>query len=203
MCSTVLQYALNLFFLNGHWTWLVVYYFLGSVFMFLMMRVLKFSRPAALLGAVLFMLGPFNIALASEGHGSKLMALSYVPLVFMLTHLLFERKDILSFGLLTAAIGTLALTNHMQIVYYGFIVIGLYLLYHIIMNVRTCAGAYRGGHCRVRRCRRPGTLYLVVYLSVRSRVLPSSRSAAAGRPVLRAGWPGITPRTGRGTRRRS
>ena len=136
----VLQYGLNLFFLNGHWTWLVVYYFLGSVFMFLMMRVMKFSRPAAMLGAVLFMLGPFNIALASEGHGSKLMALTYIPLVFMLTHLLFERKDLLSFGLLTAAIGTLALTNHMQIVYYGFIVIGLYLLYHIIMNVRTAPG---------------------------------------------------------------
>lgn len=138
--QTVLQYTLNLLFLNGHWTWLVVYYFLGSVFMFLMMRVLHFSRPAALFAAILFMVAPYNIALASEGHGSKLMALAYVPLVFMLTHLLFERRDILSFGLLTAAVGTLALTNHMQIVYYAFIVIGLYLLYHIILHVRTAPG---------------------------------------------------------------
>ena len=136
----VLQHVLNLFFLNGKWTWAVVYYFLGAVFMFMMMRTLKFSRPAALFAAVLFMLGPYNIALASEGHGSKLMALCYVPLVFMFTHLLFERKDLLSFGLLTAAIGTLALTNHMQIVYYGFMVIGAYLLYHIIMNVKAAPG---------------------------------------------------------------
>ncbi len=136
----VLQHTLNLLFLNGKWTWAVVYYFLGAVFMFLMMRTLKFSRPAALFAAVLFMLGPYNIALASEGHGSKLMALCYVPLVFMFTHLLFERKDLLSFGLLTAAIGTLALTNHMQIVYYGFMVIGAYLLYHIIMNVKAAPG---------------------------------------------------------------
>ncbi|MBK7259364.1 MAG: YfhO family protein [Ignavibacteriae bacterium] len=136
----VLQHTLNLFFLNGKWTWAVVYYFLGAVFMFMMMRTLKFSRPAALFAAVLFMLGPYNIALASEGHGSKLMALCYVPLVFMFTHLLFERKDLLSFGLLTAAIGTLALTNHMQIVYYGFMVIGAYLLYHIIMNVKAAPG---------------------------------------------------------------
>jgi hypothetical protein len=134
------QHVLNLLFLNGKWTWAVVYYFLGSVFMFFMMRMLKFSRPAALFAAILFMVGPYNIALASEGHGSKLMALCYVPLVFMCTHLLFERKDLLSFGLLTAAIGTLALTNHMQIVYYGFIVIGFYMLYHIIMNAKAAPG---------------------------------------------------------------
>lgn len=142
--QTVVQWVVNLFFLNGHWTWLVVYYFLSGLFMFLLMRVLRFSRPAALLAALLFMLAPFNIGLASEGHGSKLMALSYLPLVFLLTHLLFERRDILSFGLLVAAIGTLALTNHMQIVYYTFIVIGLYLLYTIVMNVRTSPGRMAG-----------------------------------------------------------
>jgi len=138
--QSILQRVLNFLFLNGKWTWMVVYYFLGAIFMFMTMRVLKFSPVAALLGAVIFVLAPYHIALASEGHGSKLMALSYVPLVFVLTHMLFERRDILSFGLLAAAIGTLALTNHMQIVYYGFILIGLYLLYMIILEVRQTPG---------------------------------------------------------------
>ena len=132
--------VVNLFYLHGKWTWLVVFYFLGGTFMFALMRVLKFSQPAALLGALIFMLSPYNIGLAAEGHGSKLMALTYVPLVFMLTHLLFERRNILTFGLLTAAIGTLALTNHMQIVYYAFMVIGLYLLYQIVTEVRKAPG---------------------------------------------------------------
>lgn len=135
-----LQYTLNLLFLNGKWTWFVVYYFLGGVFMFLMMRVLKFSHLPALLAAVLFVLAPYTIGLASEGHGSKLMALTYLPLVFMLTVMVFERRDILSFGLLAAAIGTLALTNHMQIVYYVFIITGLYLLYAIIVEYRKTPG---------------------------------------------------------------
>ena len=136
----IVQRVLNVLFLNGKWTWFVVYYFLGGVFMFLMMRVLKFSHLPALLAAVLFMLAPYTIGLASEGHGSKLMALIYLPLVFMLTHTLFERRDILSFGLLAVAIGTLALTNHMQIVYYVFIIIGLYLLYEIIVEYRRTPG---------------------------------------------------------------
>jgi hypothetical protein len=132
--------VLDLFYLHGKWTWLIVFYFLGGTFMFVLMRALKFSRAAALLGAIIFMLSPYNIGLAAEGHGSKLMALTYVPLVFMLTHLLVERRNILTFGLLAAAIGTLALTNHMQIVYYAFMVIGLYLLYQIVMDMRTAPG---------------------------------------------------------------
>jgi hypothetical protein len=135
--QTVVQLAVNLLYLNGRWTWMIVYYLLAGVFMFSLMRTLKFSRPAALLGALMLMMSPHVISLASEGHGSKLMALSYLPLVFLLTHLAFERRSVLTFGLLAAAIGTLLLTNHMQIVYYALIVIGLYLLYNIILDIRS------------------------------------------------------------------
>ncbi len=128
---------LNLLFLNGHWTWLVVFYFLRGVLMFLLMRAWNFNRIASLLAAITFMLSPYAIGLAGEGHGSKLMALTYLPLVFLLTDMLFERRDLLSFGLFSAAVGTLLLTNHMQIVYYVFIVLGLYLLYTIIVDFKT------------------------------------------------------------------
>ena len=131
---------LNLFYLNGKWTWLVVYYFLHGLFMFFLMRVWKFSRSAALLAALIVMLSPYSIGLAGEGHGSKLMALTYLPLVFMLTHLLFERRDLLSFGLLASAIGTMLLTNHMQIVYYALMVIGLYLVYQVVIDFKSAKG---------------------------------------------------------------
>ena len=134
--QTVVQWTLNLLYLNGAWTWLVVYYFLGGVSMFFLMRTWSFSRPAALIAALTFMLSPYMVGLAGEGHGSKLMALSYLPLVVLLAHLLFERRDLLSLGLLGAAIGTLMLTNHMQIVYYVFIFCALFLLYHIVLDVR-------------------------------------------------------------------
>lgn len=137
----VLAPVLNLLYLNGQWTWFVVFYFLGGVFMFFLSRVWKFSRLAALLAAVTFMLSPYAIGLAGEGHGSKLMAVAYIPLVFLLTHMVFERRNLLTFGLLAASIGTLLLTNHMQIVYYAFIVIGLYLLYHVVIDFKEKKGA--------------------------------------------------------------
>ena len=128
--------VLHLLYLNSKWSWYVVYYLFCGVFMFLLARTWKLPRIAALFAALTFMLSPYGVGLAAEGHGSKLMALSYLPLVFLLTHLLFERRDLLSFGLLSAAVGTLMLTNHMQIVYYAFMVIGLYLLYHIILDFK-------------------------------------------------------------------
>ncbi len=128
--------VLDLLYLNRKWSWFAVYYLFCGVFTFLLLRVWKLSRAAALLGAITFMLSPYGIGLAADGHGSKLMALSYLPVTFLLTHVLFEKRNLLSFGLLSVAIGTLLLTNHVQIVYYVFMVLGLYLLYHIIRDFK-------------------------------------------------------------------
>jgi hypothetical protein len=124
----------NLLFLNGTWTWFCVFFFLGGVLMFFLTRYLGFDRPVAMLAAVTFMLNPYMIGLAGEGHGSKLMALTYIPLIFLLTDVLYRRRDLLSFGLLSAAMGTFLLTNHLQIVYYAFMVVGLYLGYLILRD---------------------------------------------------------------------
>ena len=134
--ETIIVKVLNVLYLNAQWGWLIVHYLLAGISMFFLMRVWKFSHLASLLAAITFMLSPNAIGLAGEGHGSKLMALSYLPLVFLLTHVVFEKRNVLSFGLLSAAIGTLLLTSHMQIVYYVFMVVGMYLLYHIILDVK-------------------------------------------------------------------
>jgi hypothetical protein len=128
--------VLDFFYLHRKWSWLIVYYFLSGLFTFMLLRTWKLPHVAALFGALTFMLSPYAIGLAAEGHGSKLMALSYLPLVVLLASLVFERRDVLSFGLFSAAIGTLLLTNHMQIVYYVFITLGVYVFYHIVSDWR-------------------------------------------------------------------
>jgi hypothetical protein len=126
------QQILNILYLNGKWTWYIVYFLIGGVSMFFLGRVMGFSRTASLIGGLTFMLSPYAMGLPAEGHGSKLMALSYLPLVFLLTHMLFQKRNLLTFGLLSAAIGTLMLTNHMQIVYYDFAILGAYVVYVVL-----------------------------------------------------------------------
>jgi hypothetical protein len=132
-----LVWILDFFFLKGPWTWLVVFYFLSGVFMYAAARDLGFRRPAAFFAALVYMLGPYGVGLAGEGHGSKLMALTYLPLVFLFTNRLFERRDLLSLGLLAASVGTLMLANHVQIAYYVFMLVGLYIVFRWIADVRT------------------------------------------------------------------
>jgi hypothetical protein len=134
--QTAVQTVGKLLFLNGEMSWMVLHYFLGGVFMFLLLRYWKFSHLVSLMGAVAFMLSPYAMGLAEAGQGSKLMALSYLPIVVLLTHALFERRDLLSLGLLSCALGTLFLTNHVQMVFYVLFVIGLFLLYEIVLDIR-------------------------------------------------------------------
>jgi hypothetical protein len=134
--QTVVVTVGKLLFLNGEMSWMVLHYFLGGVFMFLLLRHWKFSHLVSLMGAVVFMLSPYAIGLAEAGQGSKLMALSYLPIVFLLTHALFERHDLLSLGLLSCAVGTLFLTDHVQMVFYVLLVIGLFLLYEVVLEIR-------------------------------------------------------------------
>ncbi len=143
--ETLVKAVNLLLYLNGTWTPFVVYYFLGGVFMFLLARHLGFVRPVALFAAFTFMLSPYAIGLAGEGHGSKLMALTYVPLILMLTSLLYRRRDLLSFGLLSAALGTFFLTNHLQIVYYGLMLLGFYAAFRIVVDARSGAAPLARG----------------------------------------------------------
>jgi hypothetical protein len=135
--QTAIQTVGKFLFLNGEMSWMVLHYFLGGVFMFFLLRYWKFSHLVSLMGAVTFMLSPYAMGLAEAGQGSKLMALSYLPIVFLLTQVLFERRDLLSLGLLSCTLGTLFLTNHVQMVFYVLLVIGLFLLYEIIRDIRT------------------------------------------------------------------
>ena len=66
--QTYAQKILNLFYLNGKWTWYIVYFLIGGASMFSLLRVLKLTRPAALIGAITFMLSPYAMGLPAEGN---------------------------------------------------------------------------------------------------------------------------------------
>src|SRR5262245_26770462 len=54
-------------------TWLLLYYFLGGLFFFLLAREWGARPEGALLGAVAFVFAPQLVAVGSHGHGSQLV----------------------------------------------------------------------------------------------------------------------------------
>jgi membrane protein YfhO len=131
----VLPVAKALFFgIEMHW--MVMPFLIIGATMFFLCRQLKFPHLPSMLAAVTFMLNPYAIGLPETGHGSKLVVLGYIPLLFLLTHNLFQRRDLLSIGLLAASVGTMLLCRHPQMAFYGLLVIGCYLLYELALDAR-------------------------------------------------------------------
>jgi len=132
----IIQLPGRLLFLNADLAWFVLHYFLMGLFMYMLARKLKFSHLPSTLAALTLMLNPYAIGLAQEGHGSKLVTLSYIPLVFLLAIMLFEKRSILNFGLMAAVTGTMLLSRHPQIAFYGLMLVGCYIFYEVILDIK-------------------------------------------------------------------
>src|ERR1041384_6859153 len=117
--------------------WLIMPFLVIGVSMFFLARQLKFSQIPSLIAALTFMLNPYAVGLPETGHGSKLVTLAYIPLLFLLTYNFFQRRNLLGLGLLSAAVGTMLLCRHPQMAFYGLIVIGSYFIYEMVLEARS------------------------------------------------------------------
>ncbi len=99
--------------------WRILFFWIGGMGMFFLLRYLNLPAIAAMAGALLFILMPHYQALISVGHNTKFRALMWVPTV-TLTFLYFINKRTLTATLLFAwAFALLMRTQHYQIIYYA------------------------------------------------------------------------------------
>ncbi|MCH8013062.1 MAG: YfhO family protein [Candidatus Marinimicrobia bacterium] len=99
------------------------YFSIGGIGLYLLLRKRKLNKLAALFGGLIYSLTPYMFGLINAGHSSKIIALGYVPWVFLTADYCFRKRKwrgILFLGLVTA----LQLwSNHPQIVYYTWMII--------------------------------------------------------------------------------
>lgn len=120
-------------------TWMLLYYFLGGLFAFLLAREWGARPEGALLGAVAFVFQPNLVAVGSHGHGSQLVNSAYLPLMLWLTSRWFRRGNLSDLGLLALAGGFQFLRGHLQICFYTWLAVGLYALVQFALALRTPA----------------------------------------------------------------
>jgi hypothetical protein len=109
-------------------TWLLIYYVLGGLFMFLLAREWGARPEGALLAGVAFVFAPNLVAVGSHGHGSQLVDSAYVPLILWLATRWMRRGGIHHLGWLAIAGGFQLLRGHVQICFYTWLAVALYLL---------------------------------------------------------------------------
>jgi len=117
-------------------SWLVLYYFLGAWFLYLLAREWGARGEGALLAGAAFAFMPNLVAVGSHGHGSQLVDSAYVPLVLWLAARWLKRGGLHHLGWLALAGGFQMLRGHAQIVFYTWLAVGLYVIVDLLVGWR-------------------------------------------------------------------
>jgi hypothetical protein len=115
-------------------TFLVLHYILAGFGMFFFLRSRNVGHGGATVGAVAFMLTPHLVGLATIGHGGKILTAAYTPLMLMAAHRVMdsgERRWVAALALLG---GLQFLARHVQVSYYTWLIIALFLVYRLAVR---------------------------------------------------------------------
>ena len=120
-------------------TWLLIYYFFGALFFYLLAREWGARAEGALLGAVAFVFAPNLVAVGAHGHGSQMVDSAYLPLLVWLAARWMRRGNLSDLGWLALAGGFQFLRGHLQICFYTWMAVGLYAMVEVAAALRSPA----------------------------------------------------------------
>lgn len=98
-------------------------YFIGF---YVLLSSLKFNRWLSVVGAIAFGLSSYFIIIIGAGHNTKATALGFLPIVIAGVLMTFRGKHLPGAILFTIGLSLELVANHLQITYYGLILIAIY-----------------------------------------------------------------------------
>ena len=114
--------------------WLWIFFAIAALGVYHILKDLKVNQWIAAVCGFLYAYTPIMVVYADVGHGSKLMTIAFLPWVLFYLRRTFEITPWYCVQLFIA-IAFMMLSLHVQIAYYGFMMIGLYC----VMNYKKVA----------------------------------------------------------------
>jgi len=112
----------------------VYFFFIACVCFYILTQVLGLSLLISLLGSIAYAFATFNPILVSAGHNTELIAIGYLPAVIAGALLILRGKYLGGTALMTVFFGLEVSTQHLQIVYYTGIMIGIIAIVYLVTN---------------------------------------------------------------------
>ncbi|MBS1739100.1 MAG: YfhO family protein [Bacteroidetes bacterium] len=110
--------------------------FLAMLCFYVLMLVMKIDRWLALIGSIAYAFATYNVVIISAGHDTKMLAIGYMPAVFAGFIMVFRGKWLTGAALLGISMALLVGTNHYQVLYYAFIMLGFYWIGKLISTIQ-------------------------------------------------------------------
>jgi len=138
MPSIMVYTSPYLYFPNILTTWLptynalyvghVLHYLLAGMGMFLLLR--SYGFWAGIVGAVSFIFTTNMLGQEIYGHGGLMMTAAYIPLIMWALNECFFDKGFKSWGILALLLGLQMQRGHYQVIYYTWLLVGAFFVYH-------------------------------------------------------------------------
>ena len=120
------------------------YFFAMALMFYFFMIYMKVNPWISVIGAIAFSFSAGNMTLFEAGHMTKLRVLASFGLIAMGMVMIF-RKEYLKGGIIYAlGIGLSLYANHIQMTYYFFLGLGIYVIIEIINQLKEGHGAHLG-----------------------------------------------------------
>lgn len=110
----------------------VNFFFLASICFYFLCICMSIRPWVGIIGALAFAYATYNPVIIAAGHDTKMMAIAYMPALLGSLLLLFDKKYIAGFVLTALFSSLIIMVNHVQIVYYLFIAIGIMGLFALV-----------------------------------------------------------------------
>ncbi len=110
----------------------IFHFIFAGLGMFILLRRIECNSISSAFSSFSYVTMPYLVANLIHGHGSLVMTASYIPWIIWALINLFDRRNFISVGFLGVLIGFQLQRAHVQIAYYTWMMIGLYVLFFIV-----------------------------------------------------------------------
>ncbi|HCL84283.1 MAG TPA: hypothetical protein DIC22_09920, partial [Chitinophagaceae bacterium] len=124
----------HIFFLGNTPLKPICFFFSACVCFYILTQVFGLSLLVSLLGSLAYAFATFNPILVSVGHDTELIAIGFMPAVIAGVLLILRRKYLGGTALMTIFFSLEVSIQHLQIVYYTGLIIGIIALVYLVTN---------------------------------------------------------------------
>jgi len=110
--------------------------FLYMLSFYILLLSLGIDRWKSVVGAISFGLSSYFLIILAAGHNSKAYAIGYLPIVIAGFLMVFRKKYIPGAILFAVGLTFEILTGHLQITYYGLLLLGIYGIVELVYTIK-------------------------------------------------------------------
>jgi hypothetical protein len=122
----------------------IQFFFLACICFYILCMVVRARWIVGVLGALAFAYATYNPVIIAVGHDTKMWSIAYMPAVLGSFILLYEGRYWMGAAMATLFLSAMVTMNHLQIVYYTVLVIGIMTIFYLVRWIRRAEFVHLG-----------------------------------------------------------